>query len=334
VNWPTEIEDSLRRRKEMAEIETIEQLVNQPLEVSDAPAVQTPSSNSGGGVINPQIESGGCSSCGAEPDLNGVGVAAPSYIFAIGKVQLRFPSLGVEKEFGQATGRADTAGLTDREALSRVLSERANRYILRRLSWVFTIEGLETYILRPRDPDDFDLLLEAIRPAPSPLDVDVVIGRRGPIAPPEMCNGLMVPIVVFDQLYSFDREALIKAIPRPETVPAKQEKQFRASAAELFDRISQLADNAGATDEHRAVNYLAVRYPAIYALATEAYGRNSSLTGVDVRPSRLSSVRRIVDVIFSFTHRETDVTEKYFVRADVTEEFPFLVTKLSPYYDR
>lgn len=161
-----------------------------------------------------------------------------------------------------------------------------------------------------------------------------MVGLRGPIAPPEMCNGLMVPIVVFDQLYSFDRDALIKSIPRPASIAAAKEKQFRSSAEELFERIIQVADNAGATDEHRAVNYLAVRYPAIYALAAEAFGRNSSLTGVEVRPSRLSGVRRIVDVIFSFTSRETDVTEKYFVRVDVTEEFPFLVTKLSPYYDR
>ena len=58
------------------------------------------------------------------------------------------------------------------------------------------------------------------------------------------------------------------------------------------------------------------------------------MTAVEVRPSRLSGVRRIVDVIFSFTHRQTDVTEKFFVRVDVTEEFPFLVTRLSPYYDR
>jgi PatG C-terminal len=55
---------------------------------------------------------------------------------------------------------------------------------------------------------------------------------------------------------------------------------------------------------------------------------------VEVRPSRLSGVHRIVDVIFSYTHRQTDVTEKFFVRVDVTEEFPFLVTRLSPYYDR
>jgi hypothetical protein len=39
-------------------------------------------------------------------------------------------------------------------------------------------------------------------------------------------------------------------------------------------------------------------------------------------------------MIFSVTNRNTDVNEKFFVRVDVTEEFPFLVTKLSPYLDR
>jgi hypothetical protein len=82
-----------------------------------------------------------------------------------------------------------------------------------------------------------------------------------------------------------------------------------------------------------ATYYLAVRYPAIYARAAAAHAGNASLTAVDVRPSRLSGVRRILDVIFSYTHRQTDVTDKYFVRVDVTEEFPFLVTKLSPYYE-
>ena len=75
-------------------------------------------------------------------------------------------------------------------------------------------------------------------------------------------------------------------------------------------------------------------FEAGYATAADAFGRNASLTAVEVRPSRLSGVRRIVDVIFSFTHRQTDVTEKSFVRVDMTEEFPFLITRLSPYYDR
>jgi len=54
---------------------------------------------------------------------------------------------------------------------------------------------------------------------------------------------------------------------------------------------------------------------------------------VEVRPSPLSGTRKIVDVIFSFTNHRTDVIEKYAVRVDVTEKFPFLVTKISPYFD-
>jgi hypothetical protein len=199
------------------------------------------------------------------------------------------------------------------------------------MCWVMTIEGLETYILVPRDPADISLLVDALRPAPSPADLDCVIGTRGPIASAEMCNGLLVPIVVFDQIYSFDRDSLIKAIPRPEKTPAKE---FAAAAEELFDRIMQMTDNAGATDEHRALNYCALRYQAIYANTVDAYARNESLTAVDVQPSPLSGTRNVVEVILSYTNRSTDVVQKFYCRVDVTEKFPFLVTKLSPYYDR
>jgi hypothetical protein len=294
---------------------------------NDAPAPVASAARPVVGSLTPQT----CSTCGAAPATNGGAATTPSYIYAIGRIEPRFPRPSVEKEYAQATGRAETAGLTDRQAVQKVPSQRQNRYLMRQMCWLMTIEGLETYILTPRDPSDLDLLVEALRPAPSPLDLDCVIGVRGPVAPPEMCNGLMVPVVVFDQIYSFDRDALIKAIPKPEKTSAKE---FAPAAEELFDRMMQMTDNAGATDEHRALNYLVVRYQAIYANAAEAFARNASLTGVYVAPSPLSGTRKVVDVIFSYTNRNTDFTEKFFVRVDVTEEFPFLVTKLSPYYDR
>jgi len=287
----------------------------QPGEGNDVVALAQPDGRSERIALSPQAEN----------------EAPGAYVYALGRVEPRFPRLAVEKESAQATGRAETAGLTDRQALHAVLGQRQNRYLARQLCWVLTIEGLETYILQPRDPADLDLLVEAVRPTPSPLDVDVVIGVRGPLAPPELCNGLMVPIVVFDQLYSFDRASLVKAIPKPEKIAAKQ---FETVSGELFERVLQMADNAGAIDDHRALNYCVVRYPAIYAAAVDAYGRDCALTAVDARPSVLSGVRKVVEVIFSYTNRNTDVTEKFFVRVDVTEEFPFLVTKLSPYYDR
>lgn len=284
--------------------------------------------NNDGTAITPQI----CPISGKSMNgSNGEIKVEPVFIYAIGKIEPRFPHLSIEKEFVQATSREDTKGQTDHQTMHSMLSQRQYRYLARQLCWVMTIEGIETYILRPKSPEDIDLLIEAIRPNPSRNDLDMVIGIKGPIAPSDMCNGLMVPIVFFDQIYSFDMESLVKSIPKPEK---KVAKEFETSAMELLERIMQMTDNAGATDEHRAFNYLAVRYSAIYATASQAFDRNCSLTSIEAWPSRLGGTRKIISVIFTFTNKSTGVDEKFFVRVDVTEQFPFLVTKMSPYYDR
>src|SRR5262245_38662480 len=110
------------------------------------------------------------------PTCAGAAASMPvSYVYAIGRIEARFPRLSVEKEFAQATGRAETAGQTDQQAFYNMLSKPENRYLARQMCWVLTIQGIETYIVQPRDPRDFDRLAEAIRPQPSPLDLDVVI---------------------------------------------------------------------------------------------------------------------------------------------------------------
>jgi hypothetical protein len=283
-------------------------------------------------AVTPSSEELGASAIDAPCPTCAGGESMPAaFVYALGSIEARFPSVSVEKEFTQAIGRTETAGRTDRQAFHGTLSKRENRYLARQLCWVMTIQGLETYLLQPRDPADYDRLIDAIRPQPSPLDIDVVVGLRGPLAPPDRCNGLTIPIVAFDQIYSFDRESLIKAVPKPEKLTPKQ---FTPVAEEIFTRIMQVTDNAGATDEHRALNYLAMRYPAVYAIAAEQFAKDFALTGVESRPSALSSTRNIVEVVFAYTNRNTDFTEKFSVRVDVTEEFPFLVTKMSPYFDR
>jgi cyclic patellamide precursor peptide PatG len=293
-------------------------------------AAQAIGPDQGSSPVYPQSTGGCCTGCAAKAELSSNGIATPTYIYAIGRVEVRFPSLAVKKEFAQVQARVDTAGKSDRAATQAVLSDPANRYLARQLCWILTIESIETYILVPRDPADFEQLLETLRAAPSPIDLDIVIGTRGPIAPPTMCNGLMVPIVVFDKIYSLDRDALIKALPQARTDASVD----RTSASELLDRIMLMADNGGTTDEHRALNYLAVRDPAIYTTAADAFARDCSLTAVNVQCSPLSGTRRVVDVIFSFTNRNSDVVEKFLTRVDVTERFPFLVTRMSPYFDR
>lgn len=317
----------------MEETEALEQPAHLPGFTEAVPASLPSSAHPGGRMLIPQTGDGACN-CGAKgASAQNGNPEPPTFVYAIGRIEARFPSLAVEKEFAQVVGRAATNGLTDQQTLQSILAQRRNRYLARRMCWVFTIQGLETYLLAPRDPADLDLLIEAIRPAPSPMDVDVVIGVKGPLAPPEACNGLMIPIVLLEQVYSFERDDLLQSIPAPEKMEAKA---FAAARSEVFERLTRglIGDNAGATNEYRALNYLAMRYPAIYTRAAVEFGQGASLTAIDVRPSALSGVRSMVDVIFSFTNRRSDVTEKFSARVDVTEVYPFLASPLASYFDR
>jgi len=188
------------------------------------------------------------------------------------------------------------------------------------------MEGIPIYILLPTGPEDLNAILEAIRPTACLLDRSVIIGRKGPVAPSDMC-GLEVPMLLVDQIDSLKYSDFMKSI-RLESVA---DEKFKAATAEMFRRMMQIADNTGSTDKHRALNYLAVRYPVVYAKAADELERNFSLTSVNAISSRLSGSRKIISVVFSFTNREIGAVEKCFVRVDVSEEFPFLVTNLSPY---
>src|SRR5947207_703360 len=84
-----------------------------------------------------QTGSGQCPSCGNAGSPNGI--PEVSYIYALGRVEGRFPRTSSEKEFAQATARADLKGKTDRQALYQVLKNRENRYLVRQLCWVLSV---------------------------------------------------------------------------------------------------------------------------------------------------------------------------------------------------
>lgn len=279
-----------------------------------------------GGATRPSPMPGSCPSC-----AGGLPEGPPSYVYALGRIEARFPRLSVEKEFAQVVGRGATKGKTDTEIFHAVLSKPENRYLARQLCWVMTIERLETYVLTTRASTDIDLLVDSLRASPDRMDVDVIIGVKGPVSPSDVCNGLMLPIVGCDQIYSFDRDTLLKAIPRPK---GASDEDFGKVTRDVFEHILQTADNAGATDEHRALNYAAVRFPGFYSKTHEMFEAGFSLTAINVRPSRLATARKILDVVFAYTNRQTSVTEQWFARFDLTEEFPFLVSPLARYFER
>ena len=229
----------------------------------DRPVPVTASVESAAHTVFPQA----CGAAALAPAAVGGAAPSPSWIYAIGKIEARFPSISVEKEFAQAAGRADTKGQTDRQAFHAVISKPENRYLGRQLCFVMTIEGMETYVLVPRDASDLGLLIDAVRPIPARwiLMCDRYKGTCRSAADVQRSDGPhrdLRPDLLLRPRSSDQID------PKPEKISAKE---FAPAAEELFDRIMQMTDNAGATDEHRALNYMAVRYQAIYANAADAF---------------------------------------------------------------
>src|SRR5882672_12742487 len=66
-------------------------------------------------------QSGG-EKCGCRGKSSSANPVSYPPVYALGRILPRFPNLGAEKEFAQAAGRAETAGLTDQQTLYSVLS--------------------------------------------------------------------------------------------------------------------------------------------------------------------------------------------------------------------
>jgi hypothetical protein len=255
--------------------------------------------------------------------------AESPYVYVIGEIDWRFPNTSLEKEFQQVRADTPVARLNQYEIEKKILKD--NRYLARQVCWVMRSQTVETYILLPRDPADYARFADGLRPN-TREDYDLVIGVLGGAAPPSISGGLSVNIVWVDQVYSFDRNMLLEGLSKLEE--AKTEG-FAQSSKELFDQIQQMADNQGNQDKHRAGNYLAVRSKDIYLKAYELWKKDYRVYEITGVPSRLNgtSGRKIIDVIFDFEHG-TLARRKFFVRVDVTGEYPFIVTPAQDYFER
>lgn len=270
----------------------------------------------------------GCPTCGSGSGSTGGTAAHPAamsgFVYAIGRLSPQFPDLGVEKEFTQMGG---SSLATDR--LLKVLKEPGAAYLARQLCWVFTAADTEAYVIVPRDDAETRTLVESL-PAAEHVDetIQVIVGMITAAPPGAPCAAATIPAVLVDQHLTFRLNEFLDALDKD----AKAGEHFRSAARELFARLTRRSDNRGLTDEHRAVNYLALRYPQLYRLVADAYAEGKTLTDVQVRRGP-QGARRTVAVRPIFRTRTTDVVERYQCLVDVTDRFPFLSSSLAPVYD-
>lgn len=259
----------------------------------------------------------------------------PKPIYVIGRVTVRFPTPGIQKEYEHESRGGGYP--TEAHAIYDVLSKHP--HIARRVCYVLKVQGVDAYILQPATRNELRYIIETLKPVEPPAEeeasLDVIIGWKGPIASPEMCVGLAVPIVIVENAYSFTRTAFLQQIKESLSDLGEMPPTFQVTANDLLNRILQIADNFGELGEHRALNYVAARYPLIYQKAVEMANAKFKLDTVAVRPSRLTGVRKVCDVIFHYRSYSAPFgVESFFVRVDTTEIWPFIVSPLSPFFER
>jgi hypothetical protein len=258
------------------------------------------------------------------------GALTERYVYAIGRLDTRFPSLGIEREFQQRERQlfaGKSVPKNRNELITQVLE--ANVHLAQRLCYILSVGGIPAYILAPANASLREELLKALRISSKPDTWVVVIGRCGAVAPASACAGILAPVVSCDQIYAFTLEEWFGSIKSRLDPVLKTRKievaDFREIVQELFARITNSAENIGGTDAHRALNYALVQHPGIFLACVERAER-FALDRIETRLVHGFGMRRNVALILTFLERATCLPERLFCRVDTTEEWPFLAS--------
>jgi hypothetical protein len=262
----------------------------------------------------------GCDTCGDRQPQS------EEFVYALGRLDVRFPSVGFEREFQQRSARAAGDATAPRGPRLRQVLE-SNGHLARRMCYLLMIGGAPAYVVAPAASYMLPEVMNAVEQIGREDTWCLVIGRRGPITSPGSCGGVMAPIVAADQIYAFSGDewygSLEGQLESVFTAKRVTRKDFGSVARDLFSQVVQSTENLGASDAHRAVNYLLMQHPGLFLAAAERAGKQR-LDRIETKTIHGLGLRRLVGVVASFVDPVTGVAERLFTRVDVTEEWPFV----------
>jgi hypothetical protein len=253
------------------------------------------------------------------------------FVYSLGKLSVKFSSLGLEKEFSQRerhlTRRSGKVTIRKGNKISETLKE--NLHLAKNATYIFSVGGIPAFIVIPTGTEILNSLIDSLNEGDDPEKFDLIIGKRAGIAPAQLSGGLLLPMVVCDQVYSFKISEYTKELEQLGDSLFQGGKlkkaEFGEIVKELFLRVTSSTENIGGEDSHRALNYLIVQHPGIFFSLAEKHHTNHILDSIETRVNDGANGRRVVTAIFSFIDRATSVPEKIFTRVDVTEEWPFIL---------
>lgn len=245
------------------------------------------------------------------------------FVFALGKLEVRMPTIGLEREYRRCAKSEEGKSSTRGERMRATLE--ANHHLASHICYLLSIGGTPAFSLVPVIQSAREALLGALSHLDSANHWIVAIGKLGPTCRPGDCGGMLVPFVFCDQVFCFSIDEWIEGLQKAVAHGAKQrEKTMLASAArDLFNQSVTSLQNTGVTDAHRALNFLLMRHAGVFQAVAERRG-TAMLDRVEARISEGLGARRQVLVILTFVNIASGVSERLFCRVDVTEEWPFL----------
>ncbi|MCO7189559.1 MULTISPECIES: hypothetical protein [unclassified Pseudoalteromonas] len=253
------------------------------------------------------------------------------YIYALGQVDIVFPNEGIKRQFLSAAtelGVDDKAYYAVFTNLSQpVDSPSRNRYLYlaEQVDWVLSIKQAHSYVLNPATPAELQALIEALQPPKNTLETvyTCVIGHIT-----SSHSSLDLPEVVCQQIYHHTLSQLhhtIQKISRAET-----------NAIQDVIRALEVEPNPGRSDFDRAKNFVAFRYPDIYAQTHKMNAGANSLPSaslVRITFSRFDALsdHRIVDITLTYKENTSTRHHYYFCRVDVSGLYPFINTEIQSF---
>ncbi|MEO8350885.1 MAG: hypothetical protein ABI680_04085 [Chthoniobacteraceae bacterium] len=263
------------------------------------------------------------------PQCAGKAPGHQQYIYSIGRLDVRFPSVSLEREFQQRERQLllerKTGWANSGERLAHVLTH--NPHLARAVCFVHSVGNIPAYIVAATGSEVLKGLVEAARSAGQPDAWSIVIGKRGPMGMPTTCGGLLAPMMACDQIYTFTLkefiDGLVQRVKLAGLPSTKKAEALPAVAEDIFRRIAGSAENLGAEDGHRALNYFLVQHPGLFLAAVERANK-AVLDSIETRTTVGAMDTRIVTVVLTFIDHATGVPERLFCRIDVTDEWPFV----------
>jgi len=260
------------------------------------------------------------------------------YLYAIGHLDVRFPSLAIEREYQQRERAIPDLPQHPRNARLLAVLQK-NPHLSMRVSYILLIGGTPVFALTPSSGFLKDAFFKALEHSHEAEHFCAVIGRVGGFTDPASYGGLLLTLVAVDQLYPFAASEWVKGL-KEVAKPALQSRKIEASGFQtvsqgIFREVMNMPDNIGMTDGHRALNYLLLQHPGMFLAAAERSGH--LLDRIETRVMQGVGGRRHVAVILSFLDRATNVPERVYCTVDITEEWPFVVAPdglgFAPYVD-